>query len=271
MVTSNVHSASTQHSRRFVVGDVHGHYDAVVALLDYISPASQDKIYFLGDLIDRGQQSRTMIDFVRREGYTTLIGNHEQMLIDSFTETGDLAPYAFHSWLNNGGETTFISYQENVDALWDDVLWIKKQPYFADLGSVWLVHAGLHPCFPLEEQTSDDLCWIRDIFHTIEKPYFPDKLIITGHTITFTFPQVEPGHLVQGVGWLDIDTGAYHPRSGWLTAIDPDQQQAYQYNVYTEDKRTLPLAAITQTYQPRQRQDAAPQPLRWPTWFAQAE
>jgi serine/threonine protein phosphatase 1 len=73
------------------------------------------------------------------------------------------------------------------------------------------------------------------------RPYFPDKLIITGHTITFTLPGVLPGKLAQGRGWLDIDTGAYHPKSGWMTALDITNSLVYQANVFRRRVRKLPL------------------------------
>jgi serine/threonine protein phosphatase 1 len=90
---------------------------------------------------------------------------------------------------------------------------------------------------PLEAQTSQEFCWIRSEFHTTREPFFKDKLIVTGHTITFTFPGVLPGQVVKGCGWLDIDTGAYHSKSGWLTALDVTQKLVYQVNVWTAEER----------------------------------
>ncbi len=81
----------------------------------------------------------------------------------------------------------------------------------------------------------------------MEQPYFPDKLIIVGHTITFTFPGVIPGQLVKGKGWLDIDTGAYHPRSGWLTGFDITNNLVYQANIFTQENRVLPLEEVSAT------------------------
>jgi serine/threonine protein phosphatase 1 len=75
----------------------------------------------------------------------------------------------------------------------------------------------------------------------MNEPYFKDKLIITGHTITFTLPGIKPGQIAAGVGWLDIDTGAYHPNSGWLTGLDLTQNKVYQVNAKELTVRTLPL------------------------------
>ncbi|WP_008318490.1 hypothetical protein [Leptolyngbya sp. PCC 6406] len=114
-------------------------------------------------------------------------------------------------------------------------------PLYIDLDDVWLVHAGIHPELPIGEQTAEELCWIRDRFHNNPMPYFPNKLIITGHTITFTFPDTTVGQLVEGPGWLNIDTGAYHPRSGWLTGLDLDNELVYQFNVYDQTQRLRSL------------------------------
>lgn len=86
----------------------------------------------------------------------------------------------------------------------------------------------------------------------MKQPFFENKLIIVGHTITFTLPGVRPGELAQGQGWLDIDTGAYHPRSGWLTAVDINNQIVYQVDVYDKLVRTLPLSEAAIRINPAQ-------------------
>ena len=59
-----------------------------------------------------------------------------------------------------------------------------------------------------------------------------------------------PGDVVGGSGWLDIDTGAYHPRSGWLTALDTTHQQLYQVNVQQQQVRIVPLTELLVQIQP---------------------
>lgn len=226
--------------RRIVVGDVHGHYDGLMQLLMAIAPLAEDDVYFLGDLIDRGPKSFQVVDFVRESGYQCLLGNHEQLLIDSFPN-GNIAPNALHAWLHSGGQATVSSYDE-PEVLLEHLEWMRSLPTYIDLGDFWLVHAGVHPRLPLSEQTVQEFCWIREEFHSSPQPYFPNKQIITGHTITFTLPNVTPGAIAQGNGWLGIDTGAYHPKSGWLTGVDLTNQQVYQVNVFQQIQRVLPLA-----------------------------
>lgn len=231
-------------NKRIVIGDVHGHYDALISLLTAIAPDKDDEIYFLGDLIDRGPQSAEVVNFVIKNKYNCLLGNHEVMLLDVLG-TGEIMPQAFQAWLHNGGYATVNSYgnkipQEHID-------WLRTLPLYLDLGDFWLVHAGLHPQIPIEEQTSDQFCWIRDEFHAMITPYFEDKLIITGHTITFTLPGVRPGQLAAGEGWLSIDTGVYHHSQGWLTALELNEPMVYQVNSFGKRFRKVPLTkAISQ-------------------------
>lgn len=240
---------ATSHQRRIIIGDVHGHYDGLVALLDQVAPGGDDQVYFLGDLIDRGPRSADVIDLVRFHHFHSLLGNHEQMMLQSFPKSGQ--SNALQAWLHSGGNSTISSYRD-----WDQLLehldWIRRLPLYKDLGDVWLVHAGIHPTLPLAMQTANELCWIRDDFHSMGQPYFEDKLVITGHTITFTLPGVAPGELAQGHGWLDIDTGAYHPRSGWLTALDIDAWKVYQVNVFDQKQaRVLPFDEVVTRINPR--------------------
>jgi serine/threonine protein phosphatase 1 len=236
--------------RRIVIGDVHGYYEGLMTLLEAIAPTSEDQIYFLGDLIDRGPHSCHVVNFVQRNNYPCVLGNHEQMLLNILTRN-NVPTQALQAWLYSGGQATLNSYltstipQEHLD-------WFQALPTYLDLGDIWLTHAGLDPALPLAEQTAEQFCWIRDEFHSMEEPYFLDKLIITGHTITFTLPGVAPGKLAQGRGWLDIDTGAYHPRSGWLTGLDITNELIYQVNVFQNCLRTLPLAEGVIAVEPSQ-------------------
>lgn len=225
--------------RRIIIGDIHGHYEGLMTLLEAIAPTSEDQVYFLGDLIDRGPKSSQVVNFVKDSSYQCLLGNHEQMLLNVFTNR-HVPSSIVQGWLYSGGQATVASYQE-ATIPHEHLEWLKTLPTYLDLGDIFLVHAGVDPSIPIAEQTVEQLCWVRDKFHSMEKPYLPDKLIIVGHTMTFTLPGVNPGKLAQGQGWLDIDTGAYHPRSGWLTGLDITNQLVYQTNVFNHHFRTLPL------------------------------
>jgi serine/threonine protein phosphatase 1 len=237
--------------RRIFIGDVHGHYDGLMKLLETLAPVPDDEIYFVGDLIDRGPKSAQVIQFVRQQKYICVMGNHEQLLLEAFPEGSRVSQYALQAWLQSGGQSTVASYTD-PELLLENIAWLRTLPHYLDLGDLWLVHAGLHPRLPIEAQTTQEYCWIREEFHSTLKPFFPDKLIITGHTITFTLPSVTPGMIARGKGWLDIDTGAYHPKSGWLTALDYTNQQVYQVNVFNRRSRKLPFAEAVFDIEPTQ-------------------
>lgn len=246
-------------ARRIFFGDVHGQYDGLMHLLEAIAPAGDDALYFVGDLIDRGAKSAQVVDYVRDHASGCVLGNHEQLLLDAFSNDGNNG-VALHAWLYSGGQATLASYDGNVERLTDHVQWMRQLPLYIDLQDVWLVHAGVAPDLAIAEQSAEEFCWIRDSFHSSPKPYFDNKLIITGHTITFTFPDVAPGQIVSGPGWLDIDTGAYHPRSGWLTAVDIDSEQVYQVNVHERKRRTRSLEAASMPFTQGRQRISTPRP-----------
>lgn len=222
-------------SRRIFIGDVHGHYNGLMRLVEMIAPTASDTLHFVGDLIDRGPRSAQVVEFVRQNKYPCVLGNHEHLLLNAFPDA-ESNMSAFQGWLHSGGQPTLTSYP-STEALLDHVEWLRTLPLYLDLGDILLVHAGLHPGKPLSAQSQMDFCWIRHVFHSHPTPFFEDKQVITGHTITFTLPGVAPGQIAQGPGWLDIDTGGYHPRSGWLTALDVDHGLVYQTNTHTREKR----------------------------------
>jgi serine/threonine protein phosphatase 1 len=232
---------------RYIFGDVHGQFEALMLLVAKIKPQPDDQLFFLGDLIDRGDQSAQVVSWVKDNGYPCLRGNHEQMCLEAHAHVD--SHNLWRGWLHNGGSNTLESYgTDQLPA--DHLAWMRSLPLYLDLGDAWLVHAGLDPRLDIEEQSATEFCWIREEFHSSTEPYFDDKLIITGHTITFVFPGVPAGHLALGKGWVDIDTGAYHPRSGWLTALNLDEALVYQANVYTGQTRLCPFKELAVPVEP---------------------
>ncbi len=227
--------------KRFVIGDIHGHYDALIGLFSHISPSAEDEVYFLGDLIDRGPKSSDVVKFVMDNGYNCILGNHEFMMLDVLARE-QINPEAFQGWLYNGGYSTVISYGNKIPS--QHIHWIAQLPLYIDLEDYWLVHAGVDPYMPIEKQNAEQFCWIRETFHRIKTPIFENKTIITGHTITFTFTGVKPGNIAAGKGWLSIDTGVYHHSQGWLTALELNELKVHQVNSFGKNYRCLPLDEV---------------------------
>ena len=228
--------------KRLVIGDVHGHYSALCNLLEGIGLNNDDEIYFLGDLIDRGPQSSEVVKFVMDNEYQCILGNHEIMLLEALGSE-QLNHQVFQSWLQNGGNATVMSYGHQMPPR-EHIEWMKSLPFYYDLGDYWLVHAGVDPRRQITQQSPDQFCWIRGEFHRTQKPYFEDKTIVIGHTITFTFDGVEPGKIAQGQGWLGIDTGVYHHGQGCLTAFDLNNAQVYQVDSFGQHFRQKSIAEV---------------------------
>lgn len=236
--------------RRIIIGDVHGHYEALTNLLEFVNLEVNDQVYFLGDLIDRGPDSAKVINLIRDRGYISLMGNHEQLMLEAIEEfeLKSKEGKCQRLWLQNGGTETLCSYVSNTSIAdtfqalkaSGDLEWLQSLPLCLDLGDIFLVHGGLRPEVPLEKQTKRDMLWIREEFHEHTERFFADKIVICGHRLTFTHPDGIVGEIVQGSGWINIETGVYHSRSGWLTAFDWNNQQIFQVNANTGEKRTFP-------------------------------
>lgn len=119
------------HKGYAILGDVHGCFDTMIALIDKIP--KDRKIIFCGDLIDRGPKSREVIKFVKENSYDCVMGNHELMGIESTRSIG-----AGQMFMSNGGKFTLDNYGyydiDKNDGKWDsdawkeDVAWLKSLP-----------------------------------------------------------------------------------------------------------------------------------------------
>lgn len=191
-----------ENTRIYAIGDIHGRADQLQCLLQKIKDDGADYagevVYvFLGDYIDRGHQSRqvidTLLDFKSRTSAPCyfLKGNHEDMLQAFWA--GDTASW---SWLNLRGGAAFMgSYGIQVrmtaalDALrqdLDDKMPPAHKAFFENLqtrpvilGDYLFIHAGFKPGVPLAAQSETDMCWMRGFMQT---PHDFNYFIVVGHT-----------------------------------------------------------------------------------------
>ena len=200
-------------AKTFVIGDIHGCHQALTELWQRISPVTAaDTVVFLGDYIDRGPGSRQVVDeilMIRRDlpRVITLMGNHEQMLID-FLEGKEGAPF-----LEVGGVETLASYglaagREEALALPSSHLNFFREllPFWQNREAIY-VHAGLMPARPLALQPKSWLFWAREEF--FRSDYDFGKPVVYGHT-PFPTPRQEKHR-------IGIDTGAVY--GGHLTCL----------------------------------------------------
>jgi len=217
--------------RCYVIGDVHGRLDLLTRLIEGIEehnsarPPRPAAIVLLGDLIDRGPDSRGVIEYLRTlrlPGLSMYVvaGNHEELLLR--TLAGD--ENGFQSWIRNGGKPTAKSYGVDIDAAQGmDFSGIQRQlvgaipsTHIAFLkscadsirfGDFLMTHAGVRPGVPLRDQQAKDLRWIRNPFLTSMIDH--GSVVIHGHSISLEIEQ-HPNR-------IGIDTGAY--QTGLLTSI----------------------------------------------------
>lgn len=212
----------------YAIGDIHGQFAMLREAMTWIEAdgGADARVVFLGDLVDRGPDSRGVIDFLSRglsdgRDWITLMGNHDRMF-RRFLDNGSMHDGRILSgkgWLHPalGGPATLASYgvdapeDRPVEVVLADARAKVPQHHRAFLASLKVmhrqnglifVHAGLRPKVALEDQTEDDLIWIRDAFLTWTKPF--EGLVIHGHT-----PVDAPMHYGNRV---NLDTGAGYGR-----------------------------------------------------------
>lgn len=216
--------------RVYAIGDVHGRLDLLqemhrlIQLQNQKSPPFDWVVVHLGDYIDRGLQSRGVIDFLidgqrKNHRILALAGNHDVGFLD-FLNTGD----TYGLFARHGGRQTALSYGVNIDfnndlsiASGRELLkeavptahrdFLRRLPRSIMFGDFFFCHAGIRPGVELEHQNPEDLIWIRSEFLDDMRHY--SKVIVHGHTPA-TEVEIRPNR-------VNLDTGAY--ASGRLSAI----------------------------------------------------
>ena len=140
-------------SRTIVVGDIHGCYDELIALLEKAELRTNDRVVSVGDLITKGPKSREVLDlFMNDRRFTTVIGNHDLQLRRRWSgEDVELKP---------AQKETSRELKPERDAYNS---YLNSLPFMIDLGSHLVVHAGLRPNVELHSQTTGDLTKIRTL------------------------------------------------------------------------------------------------------------
>ena len=217
---------------RFAIGDIHGCSVTLMNLLNTLGPGEGDTLIFLGDYVDRGPDSKGVLDQLMAlpsSGIQTIClkGNHEVLMEKALP--GD-DPAALDVWFRNGGEQTLQSYglssqqTQGFPQHYSD--WIASLPTSYLTGSWICVHAGLN--LQIEDPLSDEhsLMWIRNWFgEQALARHFPGKRVLHGHT---PLPRwiIEKTQESRRQA-LDLDCGCVYkgrnPDMGWLCAYDLDR------------------------------------------------
>jgi len=171
----------------FAIGDVHGCLDMLQSLLgacEAHAAGRPARYVFLGDYIDRGSDSRGVIQLLMRRQqaqpgtHVCLRGNHEQMAIRAHESA-----LALPLWLQNGGAATRCSYSGTNGRIEDPHLaWLRTLPFCYDDGLRFFVHAGIDLAKPLDEQSNEEMLWMREPFLSHCDEVDCGRFIVHGHT-----------------------------------------------------------------------------------------
>jgi serine/threonine protein phosphatase 1 len=192
----------------YAIGDIHGHIGLLKAAHDLIAEDmaahGPGQIVHVGDLVDRGPDSRGVIDHLmqgaaRGEDWVVLKGNHDRMFSRFLNNPDEQEPglRADLGWLHPklGGPATLASYgvkkaaDRPIPKVHADAIaavpqahrdYLSGLPAMHRAGDCVFVHAGIRPGVPLDQQTETDLVWIRDIFLVEVTSFGP--LVVHGHT-----------------------------------------------------------------------------------------
>ena len=216
--------------RVYAVGDIHGRADLLSKLFGRIDddlesrPTADAVQVFLGDYVDRGPNSRQVIDLlIARQRATEVVllkGNHEDYALQFLTN-----PNLFSEWKSIGGLNTLLSYgvtptrrndlqsRHQVATALGHAMPDSHRRFLRGLalsfscGDFFFAHAGVRPGVPLRQQSPHDLLWIREDFLLHEENF--GKIVVHGHTPARE-PDIRPNR-------INIDTGAY--ATGRLTCL----------------------------------------------------
>jgi serine/threonine protein phosphatase 1 len=214
--------------RTLAIGDIHGCLRALDTLVEEVDPKRDDLVVLLGDYVDRGPDSKGVLDRILALGARcqclTLKGNHDLMMLGG---RRDLEHFA--EWLKSGGSQTLASYQASED--WEtfaEAITARHWRFlesdcvaYHETATHFFVHANVHSDLSLAEQPEYMLYW-ETLEPTTWRPHESGKTMICGHSVQHSGRPLVLDHAIC------IDTGVY--RNGWLTCLDVGSEVYWQAN-----------------------------------------
>jgi serine/threonine protein phosphatase 1 len=235
---------------RYIIGDLHGEFGSLLQLVNKLP--NDANLIFVGDLVDRGRNSKDVIEFIRKNNHQSVLGNHEKMMIEfvkAFEKTYPNLPSMvyYHTWINNGGKQTLLSYEiikidkydgklvctkddEKFNQLLDDVKWLETLPLYIELETkkddkpIVISHAAVADVWHFKDDKNN-----KDIFEEYalwnrKEPNQSSVIFnIFGHTIQKGIDLTKH--------FINVDTGCCYVNEGYgkLSAycIERDCIEAY--------------------------------------------
>jgi serine/threonine protein phosphatase 1 len=210
-------------SRLIAIGDIHGCLAALSSLLESVQPQPDDTLVFLGDYVDRGSDSRGVMERMLQLSAScrlvTLLGNHDELFMKVCAGAQDLLA----NWLMFGGDATLRSYGDVLpeQVPQEHLRFFRNCPLYYETEQYIFVHGSYHPELPMAQQSPRLMIWGK-IRPEPPGPHRSGKTVIVGHTAQRSGDILDLGYL------KCIDTCCYD--KGWLTAYAPDTGQTWQAN-----------------------------------------
>lgn len=196
----------------YAIGDIHGCKNSFLALLEQLSLQPGDTLILLGDLIDRGPDSKGVIDRVfelRKNGHPVvcLRGNHEQLLLDALSDENES-----ERWLFNGGRQTLENFgvgrAEDIPEPYLD--FFLSMPHWYETGQYLCVHGGLDFSQPKPLDRPAPMLWIRNWYSDIDYNWLNNRIILHGHTPVELKTIQDQQALLKKQQYLNLDNGCVY-------------------------------------------------------------
>jgi serine/threonine protein phosphatase 1 len=227
----------------YCVADIHGEYQRYLALLEKLKLRPEDTLYILGDVVDRGPEPmKVLLDMMERPNVVPLLGNHEYMAAvnlrfltrevtqDNLKNLDVDAVQDLLAWRKEGGTPTIEAFQRLSPAQRQDVLdYLGEFELYEEVETngknYLLVHAGPRSYGldqPLDDFDLHDLIWSRLDY---SRPYFSDRILVTGHTPTRLISEnPRPDYIYKGNGHIAIDCGAVYGAQLGAICLDTGEE-----------------------------------------------
>lgn len=201
--------------RTFVLTDIHGNNTLFRKALKEVRLKKSDKLILLGDIIDRGEDSKAVLDTIlllKEHGFSIdiLMGNHEELFLNALEDSN-----SFNHWMLNGGDKTLASFltsqPEKIPKKY--ITLIKSFRYYLELGNFIFVHAAINMCIndPFEDKKT--MLWEREPQKLFNAQWLGQRQVIHGHQPQSNEGIMESIHEKKAI--IGIDNGVYLKRPNY--------------------------------------------------------
>lgn len=225
----------------YIIGDVHGCFETLQALIEQFPNQENAQIIFTGDLIGKGKHSAQVLEFIIQRGYQSVKGNHEMMMHESYSSFQSMSAKKLsrkkHFWYENGGDTILASYDLPFSGdIMEHLSWIEQLPHYienqyedSEGKRLFVTHGFGLPYYERRNEKSIELMTNRisqKVFTDYEKNY-------TQYPVFNVFGHDPHSEAIITDHYAVIDTGCvYHKESipAILTALEWPSKKLYQQN-----------------------------------------